>query len=117
MPRSPGPKFTTWKCRQRFAPRALADKVILDAAQNIHDNVDEVLQALAIAGELGEAPLLVRALVACGAIGAFDAEAAGSYFAEALGGSFQLARPSQTLADVVDEELSVDCGGGASRLG
>lgn len=63
---------------------ALADKAALDATQSIHDNVDDALQALAIARELDDPALLVRALVACGGICAYDAEAASSYFAEAL---------------------------------
>jgi predicted ATPase/class 3 adenylate cyclase/DNA-binding CsgD family transcriptional regulator len=64
---------------------ALADKAALDATQSIHDNVDNALQALAIARELDDPALLVKALVACGGIGAYDAEAPSSYFAEALG--------------------------------
>jgi predicted ATPase/class 3 adenylate cyclase/DNA-binding CsgD family transcriptional regulator len=64
--------------------RALADKTTLDAAHSIHENFDEALQALAIARELDDPALLVRALAACGALATYDAEAARPYFAEAL---------------------------------
>jgi predicted ATPase/DNA-binding NarL/FixJ family response regulator len=64
--------------------RALADKTTLDAAQGIHENIGDALQALAIARELDDRALLVRALAACGALAVYDAEAARPYFAEAL---------------------------------
>jgi predicted ATPase/DNA-binding CsgD family transcriptional regulator len=64
--------------------RALADKTTLDAAHSIHDNFDEALQALAIARELDDSALLVRALAACGALAVYDAEAARPYLTEAL---------------------------------
>jgi predicted ATPase/DNA-binding CsgD family transcriptional regulator len=65
--------------------RVLADRATLDATQNIHENMDKALEALAIARELDDPSLLVRALVGCGGLAAFDAEAASSYFGEALG--------------------------------
>ena len=65
--------------------RALADRGTLDATQSVHDHVEEALEALAIARELDDPALLVRALTGCGAIAAYDAEAARSYFDEALG--------------------------------
>ena len=64
--------------------RALADKTTLEAAQGIHENSDEALQALAIAREIDDPALLVRALAACGGLAVYDAEAARPYFAEAL---------------------------------
>ncbi|WP_082459794.1 MULTISPECIES: LuxR C-terminal-related transcriptional regulator [unclassified Mycobacterium] len=64
--------------------RALADKATLGAAQSMYDNV-EALEALAIAREVGDPALLVRALAGCGLIAAYDPEAAGPYFDEALG--------------------------------
>ncbi|OBF04231.1 transcriptional regulator [Mycobacterium sp. ACS4054] len=64
--------------------RALADKATLGAAQSIYDDV-EALEALAIAREVGDPALLVRALAGCGLIAAYDPEAAGPYFDEALG--------------------------------
>ena len=64
--------------------RALADKTTLEATQSIHENIDEALQALAIARELDDQSLLLRALAACGALTVFDAEAARPHFAEAL---------------------------------
>ncbi|MCA2241768.1 LuxR family transcriptional regulator [Mycobacterium sp. WUMAC-067] len=65
--------------------RALADSAALDAAQNIHDRVDTALEALTIARELNDPALLVRALLACGLLTAYDAEAAKTYLDEALG--------------------------------
>ena len=65
--------------------RALADKAALDASQSIHDTMDKALEALAIAREIGDPALLVRALASCGLIAAFDAQAASSHFDEALG--------------------------------
>ena len=65
--------------------RALADRAALEAAQSIHDNMAEAVESIAIARELDDPALLVRALAGCGAIAAFDAETAPSYFAEALG--------------------------------
>lgn len=65
--------------------RALADRAMLDAAQFIHDHTAEAQEALAIARELDNPALLVRALTACGCLAAFDAEAARPYFDEALG--------------------------------
>jgi predicted ATPase/class 3 adenylate cyclase/DNA-binding CsgD family transcriptional regulator len=65
--------------------RALADKATLDGVQSIHDNFDKALEALAIAREIDDPALLVRALASCGLIAAFDAEAAGPYLDEALG--------------------------------
>jgi predicted ATPase/class 3 adenylate cyclase len=63
--------------------RALADKATLEATQSMHENIAEALQALAIARELDDRALLVRALTACGGLAVYDAEAARSYFAEA----------------------------------
>ncbi|OBG93336.1 transcriptional regulator [Mycobacterium sp. E3251] len=65
--------------------RALADKATLEGAQTIHENMDEALEALALAREIGEPALLVRALAGCGIIFAYDAVAADTYFREALG--------------------------------
>ncbi|OBH05809.1 LuxR family transcriptional regulator [Mycobacterium sp. E1747] len=65
--------------------RALADKATLEGAQTIHENMDEALEALALAREIGEPALLVRALAGCGIIFAYNAVAADTYFTEALG--------------------------------
>ncbi|OBH64260.1 LuxR C-terminal-related transcriptional regulator [Mycobacterium sp. E2479] len=65
--------------------RALADRAILDGGQNIHDNLDKALEALAIARELDDPALLVRALTGCAGLTAYDADAAGLYIDEALG--------------------------------
>lgn len=64
---------------------ALADKAMLEGAQSIHDNMDKALEALALAREIGDPALLVRALAGCGLIAAYDAGAASLYFDEAVG--------------------------------
>lgn len=64
---------------------ALADKATLEGAQTIHDNMGTALEAVALARELDDPALLVRALAGCGIIAAYDAAAASSYFEEALG--------------------------------
>ncbi len=63
---------------------ALSDRAALDAVQNIHRKADDALEALAIARELDDSGLVLRALTACAGINAFDAEAADAYFTEAL---------------------------------
>jgi predicted ATPase/class 3 adenylate cyclase/DNA-binding NarL/FixJ family response regulator len=65
--------------------RALADRVMLDAVQSIHDRVGMALESLSIARDLDDPPLLLRVLNSCGAMAAYDAEAAGPYFDEAVG--------------------------------
>jgi predicted ATPase/class 3 adenylate cyclase/DNA-binding CsgD family transcriptional regulator len=65
--------------------RALADKAVLDASRNIADNLDQALQAVAIAREIDDPALLARALTACGAISSYSADAARPYLAEAIG--------------------------------
>ncbi|OBI80080.1 transcriptional regulator [Mycobacterium sp. E740] len=62
---------------------ALADRASLEAVQNSL-KVDEALEALAIARELDDSVLVLRALTACAGIHAFDVTAADAYFAEAL---------------------------------
>ena len=49
------------------------------------DSLDQAQQALAIAREVDDPALLVRALTACGPIAVVSAELAGPYFAEAIG--------------------------------
>jgi predicted ATPase/DNA-binding CsgD family transcriptional regulator len=66
--------------------RALADRATLGLWVGAADSPDQAQQALAIARELDDPVLLVRALTARGYIAAyFDAEAAGPYLAEAIG--------------------------------
>jgi len=65
--------------------RALADRAALYAVQSIHDNVGDALHALALARELDDPELLVRALASCGYIAAYDAQSADPYFVEAVG--------------------------------
>jgi predicted ATPase/class 3 adenylate cyclase/DNA-binding CsgD family transcriptional regulator len=66
--------------------RALADRATLGLWVASAESPDQAQQALAIAREVDDPALLIRALTACGYIAAyFDAEAAGPYLAEALG--------------------------------
>ena len=70
--------------------RALADAALLDGWAGAANRTDQAEQAVAIARELGDATLLVRALTACGGIQFHNPEVARPYFAEAL----ELARTS-----------------------
>jgi predicted ATPase/class 3 adenylate cyclase/DNA-binding CsgD family transcriptional regulator len=65
--------------------RALADSATLGLWAGAAYSPDQAQQSLVIAREVDDPALLVRALIACGHIaGAFDAEAAGPYLAEAI---------------------------------
>jgi predicted ATPase/class 3 adenylate cyclase/DNA-binding CsgD family transcriptional regulator len=67
--------------------RALADKATLDTWVGGIDSLDQAEQALAIAREIDDRALLVRALTACGLCAgqSYDTEAARACFAEAIG--------------------------------
>jgi predicted ATPase len=65
--------------------RALADRALLAALMGAADSLEQAQQALAIAREVDDSALLVRALTACGPIAAINAEAARPYLAEAIG--------------------------------
>jgi DNA-binding CsgD family transcriptional regulator len=65
--------------------RALADKAVLDAWLGETDSMDKAEQALALARNLDDPPLLARALTACVYIAGPNAEVARPYFAEAIG--------------------------------
>jgi predicted ATPase/class 3 adenylate cyclase/DNA-binding CsgD family transcriptional regulator len=65
--------------------RALADRATLEGMQSIHGNISAALEALAIARELDDPALRVRALVGCATLTAFDADSAHAYLDEALG--------------------------------
>jgi predicted ATPase/class 3 adenylate cyclase/DNA-binding CsgD family transcriptional regulator len=64
---------------------ALADKATLNALMGATDSMEQALQALAIAREVDDPALLLRALTACGGIAVYDPEVARPYFAEAIG--------------------------------
>ena len=65
--------------------RALADRATLGLWAGDADSPDQAQQALAIAREVDDPVLLVRALTARGYVAAyFDAEAARAYLAEAI---------------------------------
>ncbi|MGB6205883.1 ATP-binding protein, partial [Mycobacterium sp.] len=65
---------------------ALADRAVLATWAGVADSLEQAQQALAIARDADDPALLARALSACGyTASAQKAEAAGSYFAEALG--------------------------------
>jgi predicted ATPase/class 3 adenylate cyclase/DNA-binding CsgD family transcriptional regulator len=65
--------------------RTLADKATLHAYMGATDGMEQALQALAIAREVDDRALLLRALNACGGLAVYDPEVAGPYFAEAIG--------------------------------
>jgi len=66
--------------------RALADRAMLASWVGAAESLDQAQQALAIAYEVDDPALLVRALTACGYIAvAVSAELARPYFAEAIG--------------------------------
>ena len=81
--------------------RALADRAMLAALTGAAGSLIQAQQALAIAREVDDPALLVRALTARGPIATLSAEVAGPYFAEAIGLARELDdrwRLSQILA-------------------
>ena len=64
--------------------RALADQAVLDASVAATDRLGQAEQALAIARDLDDPALVVRALTACGGIASFNPEVARPYLAEAV---------------------------------
>ncbi len=64
--------------------RAFADKAMLDAWLGMNDSMDKAEQALALARNLDDPPLLSRVLTACGFIAGYNSEVARPYFAEAI---------------------------------
>ena len=91
--------------------RALADSATLGLWVGDVESPHQAQQALAIAREGNDPALLARALAACGYVAAyFDAEAAGSYLAEAMGLARDLGdrwRLSQILVAQVVAALAV----------
>ncbi|MGA8544804.1 MAG: LuxR family transcriptional regulator [Mycobacterium sp.] len=91
--------------------RALADTATLGVWAGAAESPDQARQALAIAREVDDPALLIRALTACGYVAAyFDSEAAGSYLAEANGLARDLGdrwRLSQILVAQVVAALAV----------
>jgi predicted ATPase/class 3 adenylate cyclase/DNA-binding CsgD family transcriptional regulator len=74
--------------------RALADRATLGLWAGDADSPDQAQQALAIAREIDDRALLVRALTARGYVAAyFDAESARTYLAEAIGLARDLGDP------------------------
>lgn len=64
--------------------RALADKATLNSHMGATDSLEQALRALAIAREVDDPALMLRALTACVCVAAFDPEVARPYVAEAL---------------------------------
>ncbi|OBH99542.1 LuxR C-terminal-related transcriptional regulator [Mycobacterium sp. E2733] len=64
--------------------RALADAALLDGWVGVPERKEQANEALAIARQLDDPALLLRALTACCGTAAFDAEEAATYFAEAI---------------------------------
>jgi predicted ATPase/class 3 adenylate cyclase/DNA-binding CsgD family transcriptional regulator len=63
----------------------LADKATLKAHMGATDSMEQAGEALAIAREVDDPALLLRALTACGGIAVYDPEVAQPYFVEAIG--------------------------------
>jgi predicted ATPase/class 3 adenylate cyclase/DNA-binding CsgD family transcriptional regulator len=63
----------------------LADRAMLDAFMGANSDMVQVLEALAIARQVDDPALLLRALTACGCIAVYDPDVARPYFAEAIG--------------------------------
>ena len=92
---SPNPDVSTARVR------ATVDKALLQSFTGSTEGRDEAEQILAIARELGDAALVLRALTSCGAlINARDREAAGPLFAEAAALARELG-DSQSLAQII----------------
>jgi len=64
--------------------RALADKAVLDSWVGVGSTTDAE-EALAVARELDDPALLIRALHACGSAAIYDSGVAQRYFVEAIG--------------------------------
>ncbi len=64
--------------------RTLADAALLDGWVGVPERREQAAEALAIARQLDEPSLLVRALTACFGTAAFNPEEAATYFAEAI---------------------------------
>jgi DNA-binding CsgD family transcriptional regulator len=64
--------------------RTLADAAQLDGWVGVPERREQAAEALAIARQLDDPALLVRALTACCGTAAFDPEHAATYFAEAI---------------------------------
>jgi predicted ATPase/class 3 adenylate cyclase len=64
---------------------AVADKAMLTSTIAFPNSLERVEQSLAIAREIGEPRLLLRALLACGSTAVFNADVARPYLVEAIG--------------------------------
>jgi predicted ATPase/class 3 adenylate cyclase/DNA-binding NarL/FixJ family response regulator len=64
--------------------RTLADAALFDGWVGVPERMEQATEALAIARQLDDPSLLVRALTACFGTAAFNPEEAASYFAEAI---------------------------------
>ncbi len=74
--------------------RVLADRAFLGILAGAAASLDQAQQALAIAREVDDPALLVRAFTACGYVASFfDAEASRAYLAEAIGLARELGDP------------------------
>jgi predicted ATPase/class 3 adenylate cyclase/DNA-binding CsgD family transcriptional regulator len=63
--------------------RALVDKVMLTAWALLFDSLDDADRALTLARRLADSELLIRALIACGVMTAYDPDLSRPYFDEA----------------------------------
>jgi predicted ATPase/class 3 adenylate cyclase/DNA-binding CsgD family transcriptional regulator len=65
--------------------QALANNAVLATSADGSDNVDQALEALAIAREVDDSALLARAMTACAVSAVYSPEVARPHFAEAIG--------------------------------
>ncbi|MET0453994.1 MAG: LuxR C-terminal-related transcriptional regulator [Mycobacterium sp.] len=70
---------------QAVRAAVLADRATLNAFMGATDDMDQALEALAIARDVDDPALLLRALIGCAGIALYDSAVAGPYFAEAIG--------------------------------
>ncbi len=73
------------KWRRRCARGARRQRPRSTRIVGATDSMEQALEALAIAREVDDPALLLRALTACGGIAVYDPEVARPYFAEAIG--------------------------------
>jgi predicted ATPase/DNA-binding CsgD family transcriptional regulator len=99
--------------------RALADRAMLGILAGSAACQDWAQQALAIAREVDDPALLVRALTACGYIASFfDAEAARTYLAEGIGLARELGDPWRLTQILAAQAFALGAAGNplASRV-
>jgi predicted ATPase/class 3 adenylate cyclase/DNA-binding CsgD family transcriptional regulator len=92
--------------------RALADRAMLGILAGNAACLDWAQEALALAREVDDPALLVRALAACGYIASyFDAEPTRAYFAEAIGPARELGDPWRLASILAAQAFALGAAG------